>query len=58
MMLMKKNGHKKCATCVILTVGALAAVGAMTVTGKGRELMCCFKNKLKGMMSRVEGTEE
>ena len=53
MMLMKKSGRKKCATCVILTVGALAAVGAMAVSNKGKQLMSGFKDKMKTMLSKA-----
>lgn len=53
MMLMKKSGRKKCATCVILTVGALAAVGAIAVSNKGKQMMSCFKDKMKSMLSKA-----
>ncbi len=55
MMLMKKSGRKKAGICVILTVGALAAVGALAITKKGKEMMCMMKDKMMQMADKCVG---
>ena len=44
-MFMKRNSGKKLGVCVILTVGALATIGALSITNKGRSLLCAMKTK-------------
>lgn len=52
MMFMKKNSGKKVGACVILTVGALAAVGALAITNKGKQMMCMMKKKCRDMVDK------
>ena len=51
-MFMKRNSGKKLGVCVILTVGALATIGALSITNKGRSLLCAMKTKMTDMMNR------
>ncbi len=48
-MFLKKSEQKKSSSCVILAVGALAAIGFMTVTGKGKNMIKSIKNKMRSM---------
>ena len=51
-MLFRKTERKRHSTCVILTVGALAAIGAVTVARCGKEMLNDTVCKVKGFFSR------
>lgn len=51
-MFSKKSTMKKGATCAILTVGALAAIGACTVKKCGENMLTEMKSKISGMFSK------
>ena len=55
-MFFKKNERKKHSACLILTVGALAAVGALTITKRGKEIWTSAKDKMTGMFKKEECT--
>ena len=55
-MFFKKNERKKHSACIILTIGALATVGAFTITKRGKEMVSCVKEKVCGMFKKNECT--
>ncbi len=59
-MLFRKCERKKHSICIILTIGALAAVGAMTISKKGKQMCRQTMNKMKNMlgMKSLDMTED
>ena len=51
-MLFAKNTRSKCAACMYVTVGALAVVGALAITNKGRKLIEGATGKIKGVIDK------
>ena len=51
-MYYRRNGRKKYSCCVILAIGALAAVGAVTVTKSGKKIMSEALTKAKGLINK------
>lgn len=63
-MFFRKTERKKHSACVILTVGALAAIGAISITKCGKQMLneaCCkvksFFKKEKSCMCPTECEE-
>ena len=53
-MFSKKCGKKKYGLCVILTIGALAAVGAMNVTRCGKNAVNTMITKMKSIFNEAK----
>ena len=51
-MFFGKCEKKKHGTKAVLLVGMLAAIGALSITKKGKEMMCCAKDKLKNFFKK------
>ena len=51
-MLFAKNTRSKCAACMYVAVGALAVVGALAITNKGRKLIEGATGKIKGVIDK------
>lgn len=51
-MIYRRNSRKNHGTCVILAVGALAAIGALTVTKTGKQKMNEIVCKVKGFFNK------
>lgn len=47
-MFFKKTEQKKHSACVILTIGALAAIGAVSIAKCGKQALYNAKEKIKG----------
>ncbi len=52
-MFFKKSEPKKRSSCVILTIGALATVGLISVTKCGKEMLRKVKGKISNMISGI-----
>lgn len=53
-MFFRKNERKSRGTCVILAIGALAAIGAVSITRTGKQMLneaCC---KVKGFFAKTK----
>lgn len=46
-MIYRKNERKRHNVCAILTIGALAAIGAISIAKSGKEMLNCACNKVK-----------
>lgn len=57
-MLFKKCERKKHSALLVLTVGALAAVGVISITRRGKEMACCMKEKVCGIFKKGDCSEE
>ena len=55
MMMFGKSEKKKSTAPLFLTIGALAVIGAASITSKGKRMMCTMMSKMKSMMP---GSEE
>ncbi len=51
-MFFKKSEKKSHGALLVLTVGALAAVGAMSITRCGKQMMHCMCAKIKGALGK------
>ena len=51
-MLFRKSERKKHSAVLVLTVGALATVGALSITKYARDMMCDAKAKIKDFFSK------
>ena len=51
-MFFGKNERKKSSAVPIMIVGALALVGAVSITHKGKAIIKGATNKVKGMMGK------
>ena len=51
-MFFRRTERKKHSTCVILTIGALAAIGAVTVTRCGKQMFNEAVCKVKNFFSK------
>ena len=54
-MLFGKSERKKSSACMLVVIGALAVVGAASITNKGKKIVNCVSTKIKGL---VKGDEE
>ena len=52
LMFLRKTERKRHSVCVILTIGALAAVGAITVTRSGKQILREATSKIKGFFKK------
>ena len=50
-MFFKKTEQKKHSACAILAIGALAAIGAVSITRCGKTALCNAKEKIKSLFS-------
>ena len=57
MFFRKCEKKKHTSAKLILIVGALAAVGAFSITRKGRDMMCMAKNKITGFFKKNDSCE-
>ncbi len=48
----RKTERKKHSVCAILTVGALATIGAITVMKNGKQILKTAGCKIKGMLGK------
>lgn len=55
-MLFRKNERKSRGTCVILTFGALAAIGAFTVAKSGKDAVCKARDSVKKILFKSKCT--
>ena len=55
-MFFRKTERKKHSACLILAVGALATVGAIAITKRGKDMLCCMKEKMCGIFKKNECT--
>ena len=55
-MFFKKTERKKHSACVILTIGALAAIGAVSITKSGKQMISELGTKMKRFFKK-EGCE-
>ncbi len=51
-MFFKKSERKKFSTCAILTIGALAAIGAASVTKCGKQVLSEMKCKVMNFFKK------
>ena len=51
-MLFRKTERKKHSACVILTIGALAAIGAVSIGRCGKQIINEAGNKIKGLFKK------
>lgn len=51
-MLFKKNDSRRWHPCLVITIGALAAIGAAAVAASSKRMMCTVKNKLSSMWKK------
>ncbi len=51
-MFFGKCEKKKHSATLILTVGALAAIGAMSITKCGKQMMQCMKQKITDIFNK------
>lgn len=51
-MLLKKSDKKRCHPCVAIAIGALAVIGAVSVTEKGKEWISSKMAKAKALISK------
>ena len=56
-MFFKKCEKKKSSAKLILIVGALAAVGAFSITRKGKDLISAAKCKVSGFFKKDSGCD-
>lgn len=49
-----KNGKKKSRAPLFLTIGALATIGAISITNCGKKMISCMKEKITKMFKREE----
>ena len=56
-MIFKRTERKRRSAPVILTVGALAAIGAVSITRRGKEMLTSAAEKVKGFFSK-SGTSQ
>ena len=56
-MFFRKTERKKQGVGVILTVGALAAIGAVTVTKCGKQMLNDVMCKVKGFLKKENGCD-
>ena len=55
-MLLRKTDRKKHTAPVILTVGALAAIGAVSITKSGKQMLKNATNRVKGFFNKSDMT--
>ncbi len=53
-MFFKKTERKKHSACVILTIGALAAIGAVSITRCGKQMVKNVTSKVTGLFKKDE----
>ena len=51
-MLFRKSERKKHSAVLVLAVGALATVGALSITKCAKDMLCDTKNKIKDFFSK------
>ncbi|MBE6645507.1 MAG: hypothetical protein E7612_09080 [Ruminococcaceae bacterium] len=51
-MFFRKTERKKHSACLILTVGALAAIGAVSITRSGKQIINELGTKVKGFFKK------
>lgn len=51
-MFFKKTERKKHSIPIILTIGALAAIGAVSITKCGKDMMNCMLDKMKCLFKK------
>ena len=54
---MSKSEKKRSTVPMILAVGALAFVGAASITNKGKRMMCSVIDKCKSMVKKTDMAE-
>lgn len=54
MMFCRKSEQKKHSACAILIIGALATIGAISITRSGKQMMSNVMCKVKGMFKGSE----
>ena len=53
-MFFRKTERKSRGTCVILAIGALAAIGAVSITRTGKQILGELRDKVKGAFSKTK----
>lgn len=53
-MFFKKTERKKHSAACILAIGALAAIGALSITRRGKSMVRDAKNKMKNLLGKCE----
>ena len=51
-MFFRKTERKKHSACVILTIGALAAIGAVSITRSGKQMLSDASAKIRGFFKK------
>ena len=51
-MFFRKNEQKKHSVCAILTIGALAAIGAVSIVKDGKQMLNGLACKVKGFLKK------
>ena len=54
MMMFGKSEKKKSTAPLFLTIGALAVIGAASITNKGKRMMSCMMSKMRSVMPSSE----
>ena len=49
-MFFKKSESKRWPACIVLTIGSLAAIGALTISKSGKKIAMNAWQKVKGML--------
>lgn len=53
-MLFKKSEPRRWHPCLVITIGALTAIGAATIATMSKDAMCKIKDKIKSMWNKKE----
>ena len=56
-MLIKKSDRRRCHPCVAIAIGALAVIGAVSVTEKGKAWLASKMTRAKSLMTRFPQPE-
>ena len=51
-MIYRKNERKRHSVCAILTIGALAAIGAISIAKSGKAMLNCACKKTKAFFKK------
>lgn len=51
-MIYRKNERKRHNVCAILTIGALAAIGVISIAKSSKAMLNCACNKVKGFFKK------
>lgn len=51
-MFFRKSERKSHRASFVLVIGALAAIGAVSITRCGKQMLCCMKTKMKSLFDK------